>query len=166
MDRARLQGLIGAFDAAIVLGPAPRGMERRDAVATEELLEVRGAEGRAVVDLEDQRRTVFGEQPVERRDRGRRGLISDRRPGELLAAGQIADGDQVAAAAVDQVGRFGEVERPDGVGPRPLQTMALPSEATPTEGAEAAREGFDLDAAHVRELAPQRGDAGGRPGLS
>jgi len=58
------------------------------------------------VGLQDQRRAVFGQQPLECVDRGFGRLVEHRQPGQLVTAGQIPYGDQIGPTAVNEPGRL------------------------------------------------------------
>ncbi len=80
----------------------------------EQVLRAFGEERRPVVALEDQRRSMFEEERLQRRGGVFGGRFGNREPGELLAARQVADREEGVIDAIDRRRRLGVVHRPDG----------------------------------------------------
>jgi hypothetical protein len=77
-------------------------------------------------------------------------------PEELLAAGEVADGEQACSNAVDDVRRFGEVHRPDRIGRGPIENVQrLPMSVAPYP-AVADEQVAEFGASHRGEGRPQR----------
>jgi len=107
---AVLHAAVSRLTTAIVLRCLDGGEEGEDAHLGQPLLEEVGDEGRAVVRLDDQRRAELEDQGPQRVDHGAGGLGLDRQPGELEAAGQVADGQHLRIEAIDGLRRLGVVQ--------------------------------------------------------
>ena len=99
---ARLKAADPGFAGAVV-ARGIRGREQDgDAPGGEQVLRLLGDEGRTVVALEHERRTVLEEEGFERRGGVFGGGCRNGEPSELLAARQVADREQGPIEAVDR----------------------------------------------------------------
>ena len=117
-------GAVGSLESPVVLG-TPRGREELGHNRLEHgRLSRLGDEGRAVVALEDQGRSVFEEQVAEDRQYRLGLFVGHRLPGQLLMARQITNGEDVRIDPIDRMDGLAEVDRPDGARVMPCQLEA------------------------------------------
>ena len=64
--------------------------------------------------------------------------VFDRQPGQLLAAGQVANGEQIAVLSFDGRRRFGVIDRPDSARTIPVQGLQQEAVLAAIDAAEAA----------------------------
>lgn len=136
--RARLEAANARLARAVVLGRVRWRKQVRHGVAGQQLGRLVGDERRAVIALNDQRRTMLDEQCLQRRT-GRFGVgRRHRQPAQLAVAGQVTDGQQACVLPVDQPRRFGMVDRPGRARLLPIDAAQEPPLALAIGTAEAA----------------------------
>ncbi|MFM2328886.1 MAG: hypothetical protein RLZZ494_989, partial [Pseudomonadota bacterium] len=144
---------VAGLARAVVARQVWRRVQDHDAMRSKDVARLARDEGRSVVGLDDQRRSV-GEEEAEQNIDGRLRIVSDDRvSGERAAGGQITDGENLASVAID--GR-----RWTGVVHGPHRTGHVPSErAVPTAardfaflGAGAVQQAGQVTAREVREV--------------
>lgn len=102
------------------------------------------------------------EERCEQRRCGVAGGVFDWLPEERHPTGEVADGEQVGEAPVDERGSFGEVDGPDAAGFGPMQDPQRDAMTFTPDAAVAAEEIGLLGTQHIGEALSQRGksDAG------
>jgi hypothetical protein len=110
-----------------------------------------GDEGGAVVGLEDEWWSALSEECLEDGE-GRFGrFVFDGDPGELVVAGEVADGEGLGVVAIDGERRVGVVDGPDGAGAVPGQDMECMGITFFADAAVAGLEVVEFAAGHVPE---------------
>lgn len=111
------------------------------------------------VALEDEGRAVLVEEGAESGDGGFGGCFEDGPREELVAAPEVADGEDPAEEAVDGTGRFGVVDGPDGAGAGPLELVDEEGPLAEADLAEAREDRFELAPRDVGERAAEAVEA-------
>jgi hypothetical protein len=141
-----------------------------DASVSQEGAEAVGAEVSAVVGLEDEGRAEEAKEIVEHTLESFGGGFADGEPGQGVAAGEVADGEQIRVDAVDgrqgswcaAEGRLGEVHGPDTAGDLPLQDVEEFGVPLSVDMAIADDEVGEFGASEVWEFLAERRYTGGR----
>lgn len=151
------------FDGAVVTGQVAGGVQRFDAPSGQEPADFPAGEGAVIVGLEHERRAVFDKQGLK--GGGHFGVVGDalREGGELVVAGEVADGQEIRRAAVDGRGRFAVVHGPDRAGAGPFEGGYAHMQAGAAGFAEFGQEVAGLVAAELGHQRQQAAEAQGRP---
>ena len=124
---------VARFAGAVVAGQVGRREQQQNAMLGEELAHGVGGEGRAIVGFEDEWWSVRNKETEENGDGGVR-IIGVYRVGtERAASGEIADGEDFGALAVNGCGRAGVIHGPDGASALPGEG-AVPATARDAGG--------------------------------
>ena len=99
-----LQAADPRFAAPVVPGRSHRRREPHHAVIGEQVLREPAAEGRAVVALDDQWRSMLGKERGQDESRAGGFHVRDGKPSQLAAAGQVTHGEDRRVNAVDRRG--------------------------------------------------------------
>jgi len=152
----------GCLDGTIVPWHTGRRVQDFHAEVFRKLADCCGNEGRSVIAFQDERRAVADEQVGQGGDDGVGGDVGDGKPEQDMAAGEVADGEQVRMKSVDERSWAVEVDGPDGAGPLPMEDVERLLIAFAPDAAIAVQDVVEFGASHAGELESQAGQADAR----
>ncbi len=150
------QGAVAPFTGAVVLRSTGRREQGRNSPPAEQVGSGFGDERRAVVRLENQRRSPLLEQALQRGAGDGGGLALERLPQELIPARQVADGQHGWRHSIDRRGWLQEVDGPDRAGQVPGQTRRLLVLSPANHAAISRQDSCQLGAGDTGELSAER----------